>query len=176
MNKKSEIEERPPTFEEQLVALLPKLNKHALALTRSEQTADDLVQSTCVRALDRMDQWQGTGRFDGWVASIMDSIWFNELRQKRQRQEQELPEPEKILVRGFEGQVEAKFMLDMMRASTTVSDEDLSLVVKIHVYDYTYRDLAEEYDVPLGTMLSRVCRIKAILKNAAKERDQGEAS
>jgi len=58
-------EERPLPLEEQLVALLPKLRTHARILTRSKLTAEDLVQNTCLRVLERLAQWQSTGRFDG---------------------------------------------------------------------------------------------------------------
>lgn len=165
-------EERPLPLDEQLVALLPKLRTHARMLTRSILTAEDLVQSTCLRALERLDQWQPPGRFDGWVVAIMESIWFNELRKKRQRQEQELPEPELIAERGFENQSQAKLMLDMLQACHVVSDEDFSLLAKLHVYGYSYRELAEEYGEPIGTVSSRVTRARLALKTAAKKLDQ----
>lgn len=162
-------EGRPREFDEQLEALFPKLLLHALALTRSMQTAEDLVQDTCARAIDRYDQWRSSRRFDGWVASIMESIWRNELRQKAQRQEQELPEPDQVPERGFESQIHAKLMIDKLRAYSMVSDEDFGLVVRVYLYKYTHRELAEEYRTPLGTMLSRVHRIRAAVEKAERD-------
>lgn len=156
-------------IEEELVALLPKLKLHALYLTRSAEKADDLLQRTCLRALSRSHQWQPGTRLDRWVSKIMDSIWFNELRQKRQRQEQELPEPDKVVAPGFESKVEAQLMIsDIRRACTKLSDEDFVLVTKIHAYGYTYREVADELGVPIGTVLSRVSRAKAMIKRAAE--------
>lgn len=168
-------EERPLPLEEQLVALLPKLITHARMLTRSKLTAEDLVQSTCVRVLDRLDQWQSTGRFDGWVIRIMESIWFNERRQKRQRQEQELPDPDLIADRGFEGQTHAKLMLDMLWACHAVSDEDFSVLMKLKIHGYSYRELADEYGDSIGTMSSRISRAWLALQKAAKKLDQERA-
>jgi RNA polymerase sigma-70 factor (ECF subfamily) len=91
-----------PRIEDELVGLLPKLKAHALYLTRSGDRADDLLQRTCLRALSRSHQWQPGTRLDRWVSTIMNSIWFNELRQRRQRQEQELPEPDLVADAGFE--------------------------------------------------------------------------
>jgi len=153
-------------LEEQLVQLLPKLNKHALILTRSRQTAEDLVQDTCETALDRLEQWRGTGRFDGWVASIMKSIWLQKLRQKRLRGEQELPEPDQIVVDGFEDQAQARHMLSVMLAVSNVSEEEFDLLVKLHVYGYTHRDIAEEQGKRRGTVLSLSPRIRANLRRA----------
>ena len=159
-------------FQEQLVQLLPKLNRHALMLTRSRQLVDDLVQDTCEAALDRLEQWQGTGRFDGWVASIMKSIWLQKQRQKRQRGEQELPEPDEIVTAGFEDQAQARHMLSVMRAVSNVSEEEFELLVKLHVYGYTHRDIAEEQGKSRGTVLSWSSRIRANLRRAVSSRQE----
>ncbi len=164
-------------IEDELVVLLPKLKVHALYLTRSGDTADDLLQRTCLRALSRSHQWQVGTRLDRWVAKIMESIWFNELRKKRQRQEQELPEPDQVVAPGFESHVQAQLMIsDIRRACAKLSDEDFVLVTKIHAYGYTYREIADELGVPIGTILSRVSRAKAVIKRAIEELPrEGEA-
>lgn len=167
-------DDEPPRIEDELVSLLPKLKAHALYLTRSGDKADDLLQRTCLRALSRSHQWQAGTRLDRWVSTIMNSIWFNELRQKKQRQEQELPEPDQVADQGFERQVEAQLMIsDLRRACARLSDEDFALVTKIHSYGYTYREIADELGVPIGTVLSRVSRAKAVIKQAAQELRQG---
>lgn len=166
-----------PNIEDELVSLLPKLKVHALYLTRSGEKADDLLQRTCLRALSRSHQWQAGTRLDRWVSTIMNSIWFNELRQRKQRQEQELPEPDLVADRGFEKQVEAQLMVsDLRRACTQLSDEDFALMTKIHSYGYTYREVADELGVPIGTVLSRVSRAKAVIKQAAQRLGHGGAS
>ena len=52
-------DEMAPT-QEQLVSIMPKLLLHAKALTRSEDLARDLLQDTCLRTIDRIDQGRGT--------------------------------------------------------------------------------------------------------------------
>jgi RNA polymerase sigma-70 factor (ECF subfamily) len=168
MTGTNSIEDRPPSPADQLQALMPKLKRQAFGLTGSLHLAEDLVQDTCVRALARLDQWKGVGRFDGWVATIMERIWSNRRRQQRQRQEQELPDPDLVPTPGFEAQVEALLTLDDMRRAAGVSDEDFFLVTRIHAYDYTYRDLAEIFGVPHGTMLSKVSRAKALLRKVVR--------
>ncbi len=164
--------EYEPSLKEQLVALIPKMQIHALVLTRSKQTAEDLVQSTHVRVLETLHQWTGRGPLEGWVVKVMDSVWSNELRHRRRRPEVELPEPDLVAAAGYENQLQAKLALDMMRARSTVSDEDFSLLIKVFVYGFTITDLTVELGSPRGTLLSRVHRIKKALRKAAKERDQ----
>ena len=164
--------ERPPTLKEQLVALTPKLYAHALSLTRSKQAAEDLVQDTCLRALETLHQWTGRGRLDRWVAKVMDSVWLNDQRWKRRRPEAELPEPELIAVGSFENQVQENLMIDALRTKSELADEDYGLLVKVYKYDYTFTELAEELGISRGTILSRVHRAKAALRRAATQGDQ----
>jgi RNA polymerase sigma-70 factor (ECF subfamily) len=165
-------EERAQSLKEQLVALIPKMKIHALALTRSKQTAEDLVQSTHVRVLETLHQWTGRGRFESWVVKVMNSVWSNELRHRRRRPEVELPEPDLVAAAGFEDKLQAKLVLDVLRAQSAVPDEDFDLMIKAIVYGYTITELTVELGSPRGTLLSRVARIKQALKKAARERNQ----
>ena len=158
------------SLKDQLVALIPKLKIHALALTRSKQTAEDLVQSTHVRVLETLHQWTGRGRFESWVVKVMNSVWSNELRHRRRRPEVELPDP--VAAAGFEDQLQAKLVLDVLRAQSTVPDVDFDLMIKTIVYGFTITELTVELGSPRGTLLSRIARIKQALKKAARERDQ----
>ena len=147
---------------------MPKLLLHAARLTRSEDIAEDLVQDTCLRTIDRMDQWKGDGRFDAWVAKIMESIWFNDVRDHKHRQDEDLDEAEAIADNGFEGGTNARFIINKLHDQDIISDEDFSLITKIYVYGFTYRELADDYGLPVGTLLSRVSRARATLKAAVK--------
>lgn len=166
------------TFEQQLEACLPKMYAHAMMLTKSKAVADELVQDTCVRALSRAHQWQQeSGRLGGWLGAIMQSIWLNECRYARTRRgvEIELPDPDQVSDRNLETEVETQLMIaDIRRVCVTLSEDDFALVIKIHVYGYTYRELADEAGCPIGTMLSRVSRAKASLLKAARRDEDVE--
>ena len=160
-------------FEQQLEALLPKMYAHAMVITKSKDIADELVQDTCVRALSCIHRWHpDRGRFDGWIGAIMQSTWSNECRDRRYRDryQGDLPEPDELPDGNLESEIEDQLMLtDIRRLCTTLSDEDFCLVIKIHIYGYSYRDLADEAACPIGTMLSRVSRAKAALLKAARQ-------
>ncbi len=164
--------ERTAEFEQRLEALLPKMYAHAAVITKSSDGADELVQDTCVRALSCFHQWhQGRGRFDGWIGAIMQSTWCNACRDGRYREmyEGDLPEPDQVVHGNLENEIMRQLMLADIRrlCRATLSDEDFSLVIRIHIYGYTYRDLADEAGCPVGTMLTRVRRAKAALLKAA---------
>jgi RNA polymerase sigma-70 factor (ECF subfamily) len=68
-----------------LEACLARLWRYAVVLSRSRDTADDLVQATCLRAIERADQFAPGTRVDRWLLSILRSIWLNEVRARRIR-------------------------------------------------------------------------------------------
>ena len=63
-----------------LPTLLPRLWRFALRLARDPHDAEDLVQRTCVRALERRQQWQAGTAMLSWLFAIEHSIRLNELR------------------------------------------------------------------------------------------------
>src|ERR1700735_4172179 len=65
---------------------LARLWRYGVVLSGSRDTADDLVQATCLLAIERADQFQPGTRIDRWLFSILRSIWLNELRARRVRE------------------------------------------------------------------------------------------
>ncbi|NKF32096.1 RNA polymerase sigma factor, partial [Pseudomonas sp. BGM005] len=61
---------------------LARLWRYGLVLSHQRDVADDLVQATCLRALERADQFVPGTRLDRWLFSILHSIWLNEIRSR----------------------------------------------------------------------------------------------
>jgi RNA polymerase sigma-70 factor (ECF subfamily) len=73
------------SFNDQLVAVLPRLRRFARGLTGSAVEADDLVQAACERALARTHQFQAGTRFDSWMFRIVQTVWIDQLRARDSR-------------------------------------------------------------------------------------------
>src|SRR3954454_11174235 len=69
-----------------LASYLPQLWRYGLIVSGNRDIAEDLVQATCVRALERSHQFSPGSRLDRWLFSILRSIWLNEVRSRRIRQ------------------------------------------------------------------------------------------
>src|SRR3954452_11863682 len=81
-------------FDNELVALLPRLRRFAHALSRSAADADDLTQATVERALRSRDQWQPGTRLDSWVYRIMRNLWIDTARGRSRKERVEAPAEE----------------------------------------------------------------------------------
>src|SRR6516225_3063009 len=80
-----------------LAANLTRLWRYGLMLSGRRDTAEDLVQATCVRALERGGQFEAGSRLDRWLFSILRSIWLNEVRARKVREGGGLVDAEEAL-------------------------------------------------------------------------------
>src|SRR5690349_15523631 len=74
-------------FKQELVALLPRLRRFALAMTNSLPDAEDLVQTGVERALRHERSWQKGTRLDSWMFKMIQNLWLDERRAYRHRGE-----------------------------------------------------------------------------------------
>src|SRR5690349_20239014 len=84
-----------------LAAQLVPLWRYGLVLSGSRQLAEDLVQATCLRALERAHQFTPGTRLDHWLFAILRSIWLNDLRARRLREGAGVEDAEAVL--SFDG-------------------------------------------------------------------------
>lgn len=147
-----------------LPALLPRLWRFGLVLSRDRATAEDLVQATCLRALERAGQFTPGTRLDRWLFAILRSIWLNELRARRVRQGQGLVAPEEALVFDGAAQIETNILAArVLKEVAALPDPQREAVFLVYVEGLTYREASEMLDVPIGTVMSRLAAARAKL-------------
>jgi RNA polymerase sigma factor (sigma-70 family) len=147
-----------------LVAELDRLWRYGLVLSGNRSIAEDLVQNTCVRALERSHQFTPGSRLDRWLFSILRSIWLNEVRAARYRQGQGLVDAANVLVfdgiREIETNIAAR---QVLREVQSLPEAQREAVFLVYVEGLTYREAAEMLAVPVGTVMSRLAAARARL-------------
>jgi RNA polymerase sigma-70 factor (ECF subfamily) len=152
-------------LDRQLPILLPRLWRFALRLTRHGHDAEDLVQRSCLRALERRHQWQPGTALLSWLFAIMHSIWLNELRSTQRRREAHVDwedRLENVAATGTDADPEQALMYRQVIAVVQALPETHRLVLLlVAVEGLSYREAAEVLDVPIGTVMSRMSRARA---------------
>lgn len=157
---------------------MSRLWRYAMVLSRKHDVADDLVQSTCVRALERCAQVAGSTGVDRWLFSILHSIWVNELRAQHVRQGQgfadvdETEAPADTL--SFE---ERHWHTQVMQRVNRLPEAQRNAVFLVYVEGFTYQEAAMTLSVPAGTIMSRLAAARLTLAKdagAATQPQQGE--
>ncbi|MEO0700949.1 MAG: RNA polymerase sigma factor [Pseudomonadota bacterium] len=147
-----------------LIALLPRLRRFARTLTRSVPEADDLVQEACLRALTRADQWDRSQPLDRWMFRITRNLWISEIRKRTVRigQGQVAADESHELVSVETG--EASLAAAQLQARIAALPEELGAVLlTVSVEGYSYAEAAKLFDIPVGTVMSRIHRARKAL-------------
>jgi RNA polymerase sigma-70 factor, ECF subfamily len=162
----------------ELPALLSHLWRYGLVLARDPVTAEDLVQATCARALERSSQFVVGTRLDRWVFSILRSIWFNQLRAKRIREGHGLVDPEEALIIDGERQIETNiFAAQVLKRVLVLPEAQRETLLLVYVEGLTYQEAANVLSVPIGTVMSRLAaaRLKLSGLQTSSAEDNGGA-
>ncbi|MEM6307185.1 MAG: RNA polymerase sigma factor [Pseudomonadota bacterium] len=152
-----------------LVPVLPNLWRFALSLSGRPDVADDLVQSTCLRAIERQDQFQPGTKLQAWVFTICRSIWLNELRKTSVRKTGSLTT---VAVENipdiFPPQETNIFAREVFMKVMALPEAQRETVLLVYVEEFTYREAADLLDVPIGTIMSRLSAARAKLAPLAQ--------
>jgi RNA polymerase sigma-70 factor (ECF subfamily) len=148
----------------EMLAVLPRLRRFALALTGRAAEADDLVQDTVERALRNIERWTPGTRMDSWMYRIAQNHWIDTLRSRRVRgQAVALEEAEHVSLDGARA-VEAKLTLSQTRAAMAeLPEEQRAVIALVLIEGLSYRETAEILGVPIGTVTSRLARAREAL-------------
>jgi RNA polymerase sigma-70 factor (ECF subfamily) len=152
------------SFNDQLVAVLPRLRRFARGLTGSAVEADDLVQAACERALARTHQFQAGTRFDSWMFRIVQTVWIDQLRARDTRKTES--EDAALNVGSDESvrRVEARMALREVQAAVdTLPAEQRVALLLVTVEGLSYKEAADVAEVPVGTIMSRLARARLAL-------------
>lgn len=166
----------PHDLSERIVGLLPRLRRFALTLTRRWEDADDLVQATVERALTRLGGWREDTRLDSWLFKMMQNLWIDQTRARRVRGGDTVGgDSDLALLPGVDGRplMEARLTLRAtLDAVMQLPDEQRTVILLVVVEGFSYREAAEVLDVPIGTVMSRVSRARAVLEGKFAAADQ----
>lgn len=144
--------------------LVPGLRRYAYGLVRDAVAADDLVQDCLERAVGGWHSRRSDGDLRAWLFAILRNLHLSELRRKRRRGPH--VEFDESFHRGaVEGGQDAGAMLrDVMRGLDALSEEHRTLLLLVGVEDLSYEEAARVVGLPIGTVMSRLCRARERLR------------
>ena len=147
-----------------LAGHLARLWRYGLVLSGNRDTAEDLVQATCLRALDCSHQFQPGTKLDRWLFSILNSIWKNEIRSQKIQQGAGFVDAEEVLKTDGAAQVETNILArQVLEEVQTLPEVQRVTVFLVYAEGLTYKEAAEALDVPIGTIMSRLAAGRAKL-------------
>lgn len=162
-------------FQQDLVAVVPRLRRFAYALTGSRDTGDDLVQSACERALRNSDSFQQGTRLDSWMYRIIQNLWLDDRRKEKVRGTQIDSDSIHLSDQGAAAKrLDDRMTLAQIRlAVDSLPEDQKSVLVLVAIEGINYREAAEILGIPIGTIMSRLSRARdrlfEIMDNSAAD-------
>jgi RNA polymerase sigma-70 factor (ECF subfamily) len=177
-------------FEALVSPWLDALYASAVRLTRNERNAEDLVQDTVMRAWRFFDKFQKGTNFRAWLFKILTNTFINSYRRNtREKSLQDESERQSVEARFFSSDVteqaqnpeeyllERVMSEDVLKAIDALSIDFRMVVILADIQEFTYKEIAEILDVPVGTVMSRLFRgRKQLQKTLLAREDGGEAA
>jgi RNA polymerase sigma-70 factor, ECF subfamily len=172
------------TFAEQAMPLMDSLYSGALRMTRNPADAEDLVQETYLRAYRGFGGFTEGTNLKAWLYRILTNTYINIYRAKQRRpDESELDEVEDLYLYRRLGGLEAaalgrsaedELMDTFSEAEVKAAIEDLPenfrmAVLLADVEGFSYKEIADILDIPIGTVMSRLHRGRKALQKALFE-------
>lgn len=154
---------------------LAALWRFAIVLSRSRDTAEDLVQATCLRALERAAQFEPGSRLDRWLFSILHSIWVNERRARKIRDG--AGHVDAAIALSFDGSrtIETNILAaQLLSAIGRLPEGQRETVLLVYAEGFSYRDAAAFLGVPIGTVMSRLAAARERLAELKDENGKGD--
>jgi RNA polymerase sigma-70 factor, ECF subfamily len=158
------IMEDPMFTQNALMSEIGKLQKFSLRLTRNKADADDLLQSTCLRALEKKDYFmEGTNLFS-WTSKIMFNIFVSGYRRKAKFETKFDPEIylEKQTIPPTQ-EIKAE-LAEVQRAMMKLSSDHREILILISAKGMRYDEISEMLHIPVGTVRSRLSRAREQLQ------------
>ena len=176
-------------FVQDAMQFAPQLFSTAMRMTRNKSDAEDLVQETFIKAWRSFHTFQTGTNLRAWLYRIMTNTFINKYNSKQRKPtETELDEVEELylykrlgsidqskLSSSAEDQMLELFTDDEVKKALEELPETFRLPVLLSDVDgFSYKEISEMLDIPLGTVMSRLHRgrkaMQKMLYEYAKER------
>lgn len=149
-------------FGDRLIAFLPNLRRFAISLCRAPDTADDLVQLACERAIANAASFEPGTRFDAWMFRILRNLWIDQLRRDRTAGPKDDIDLYEGKLAGDAGTApEHRLLLsEVWVAIGKLPQEQREVLLLVCVEELSYRAAADLLGIPIGTVMSRLARAR----------------
>lgn len=149
--------------QQELIEILPNLRRFALSLTGTLADADDLLQSTVERVLER--GLPDDAAVLPWTMKVCRNLWIDEIRSRKVR-EKAGNDPSFADEQIVAGEAEAfgkLAMREVQNALAEMPEEQRAVLLLVAVEGYSYKEAAVTLQTPIGTVMSRLARARAAL-------------
>jgi RNA polymerase sigma-70 factor (ECF subfamily) len=160
-------------FTTQVMSFRDGLRYFALSLTRNEEDSNDLVQETMLKAFTYKDRFQENTNLKAWLYTIMKNIFINNYRRnvKAKTILDHSPNTYYINLPQNSKSVDPDSQLSFKEIAENLNKLDIEYRIPLTMYfeGFKYKEIADELNLPIGTVKSRIFLARKQLMSTLKE-------
>ena len=147
------------------------LYRYAYRLSGSAADAEDLTQETFGKALARLPQLREPDRAKAWLFRILRNLYLHKVRDQKRHKIVPLDKVGDLPGPGAE-EVPEIDPAKLQQALNELDEAFRTPIILFYFEEFSYRDIAEQMDLPIGTVMSRLARAKAYLRSRLAPPDE----
>ncbi|CAM3913588.1 RNA polymerase sigma factor SigY [Cohnella lubricantis] len=144
------------------------LYRYMLKVTMHKAMAEDLVQETMLRAIERISTFKAKSKFSTWLISIATRLYMDEMRRQGRERKWQTAEQALQAIRFETSMQQAEWPHALDALAEMPYDVRVPILLKYY-YGYAYEEIAQWLDIPLGTVKSRLHNGLSHLRKELKE-------
>jgi RNA polymerase sigma-70 factor (ECF subfamily) len=146
-------------------AHVDRVYRLAYRMTGDETMAEDYTQETFIRAFDRLGSFEGRSALSTWIQAITVSVVLSGLRKVKRLRNREAELDEVTARAGAVGSTDVELKIRLHQAIDTLPDDLRMTFVMYDVEGFKHQEIAAVFDVPVGTVKSRLSRARQALRD-----------
>jgi RNA polymerase sigma-70 factor, ECF subfamily len=144
---------------------IPRLRRYARALTRDSNRADDLVQDTLLRGLDKAHLWEPGTDLRAWLFTIMHNQYVNDTRRAAREQVPIDVDQVASTLPATTDPSASRQLSELDHALGRLAKGQREVVLLVGLEGMSYDEAAKILRVPIGTIRSRLGRAREALRS-----------
>jgi RNA polymerase sigma factor (sigma-70 family) len=160
-------------FNHQLINLEDKLSRFAISLTSNRDDAKDLLQDTMLKAITYRTQYADYTNLKAWTYTIMKNTFINNYR-KNVRQNTVLDSTRDLFLLSqnrdtFNVAPDSAYTEKEINKAIEKLPDDFKVPFKMHIAGYKYKEIADDLNLKIGTVKSRIFFTRKKLMNQLQD-------
>lgn len=147
-------------FNTQLTSMEESLERFALSLTSNREEAKDLLQETYVKALVYRDKFEEYTNLKAWTYTIMKNTFINNYRKSKRENTSVDNTKDLYYLNSFKEsplmQPESEYSFHELNKAVNELEDEFRIPFLMHTEGYKYKEIAEELNLKIGTVKSRI--------------------
>jgi RNA polymerase sigma-70 factor (ECF subfamily) len=162
-----------PEFYSRFDQMSVLLHSFAYNLTKNVEDAKDLFQETAYRAMTNSDKFRPGTNFKAWLFTIMKNIFINNYR-KRTKANTIMDSTDNMYYINsgsvlISNDGDSNIMMQELTKMIDKLDDSIKIPFMMHYQGYKYQEIADQLELPLGTVKSRIFFARKELKDNIKK-------